>query len=164
MKALNAVTTTERQLQRLVFEYEKCLTERLPACALSIGHPVESFCTILDLGNVSLSNFYLVKDYVSAAASIGQNRYPEMMGKFYIINASWTFSAIWAIIRPWLDEVNAAKVEIAGGGYKKVLLKQIPKENLPKKFGGECACVGGCLMSDAGPWNLEGGKEKILDL
>ena len=77
MKALNAVTTTERQLQRLVFEYEKCLTERLPACALSIGHPVESFCTILDLGNVSLSNFYLVKDYVSAAASIGQNRYPE---------------------------------------------------------------------------------------
>ena len=163
MKALNAATTTERQLQRLVLEYEKSLTERLPACSLAIGHPVETFCTILDLGSVSLSNFYRVKDYVSAAASIGQDRYPETMGKFYIINASWAFSAVWAIIRPWLDEVTAAKVEIVGGGYKEALLKQIPKENLPKEFGGECQCVGGCSMSDAGPWNVEGGKEKVLD-
>lgn len=157
MKALNAATTNQRQLQRLVLEYEISLTERLPACSISIGHPVETFCTILDLGGVSLSNFYHVKDYISAAASIGQDRYPETMGKFYIINASWAFSAIWAMIRPWLDEVTAAKIQIVGGGYKEMLLKQIPKENLPKEFGGECACVGGCSMSDAGPWNMECG-------
>jgi CRAL/TRIO domain len=162
MKALNAVTTTERQLQRLVLEYETSLTKRLPACSISIGHPVETFCTIFDLGGVSLSNFYHVKDYISAAASIGQDRYPETMGKFYIINASWAFSAIWAMIKPWLDEVTAAKIQIVGGGYKEVLLKGISKENLPKELGGECVCVGGCSMSDAGPWNPEGGKE-ILD-
>jgi hypothetical protein len=160
MKALNAVTTTERQLQRLVLEYEISLTERLRACSISIGHPVETFCTILDLGGVSLSNFYGVKDYISAAASIGQDRYPETMGTFYIINASWAFSAIWAMIRPWLDEVTAAKIQIVGAGYKELLLKQIPKENLPKWFGGECECVGGCSLSDAGPWNTDGGKEK----
>lgn len=160
MKALNAVTTTERQLQRLVLEYEISLTKRLPACSISIGHPVETFCTILDLAGVSLSNFYHVKDYIFAATSIGQDRYPETMGTFYIINASWAFSAIWAMIKPWLDEVTVAKIQIVGAGYKEVLLKQIPKENLPKKLGGECACVGGCSMSDAGPWNMQGGKEK----
>lgn len=98
-----------------------------------------------------------VKDYVAAASSIGQNRYPETMGKFYIINAPWAFSAVWVVVRPWLDEVTVAKIEILGGGYKEALLSQIPKENLPTEFGGTCECRGGCSMSDAGPWNLQNG-------
>ena len=84
---------------------------------------------------------------------MGQNRYPETMGKFYIINAPWTFSAIWAVIRPWLDEVTASKVDILGTGYMETLLSQIDKENLPKDLGGDCDCPGGCSLSDAGPWN-----------
>lgn len=45
------------------------------------------------------------------------------------------------------------KIHILGSGYQTELLAQIPKENLPKQFGGECACEGGCEYSDAGPWN-----------
>ncbi|KAI0786537.1 CRAL-TRIO domain-containing protein [Abortiporus biennis] len=153
VKALYAVTTQERQLQRLVYEYEKFLEERLPACAKVVGHPVETSCTILDLQNVSLSNFYRVKDYVMAASSIGQDRYPETMGKFYIINAPWAFSTVWSFIKPWLDEVTVAKIDIMGSSYKDKLLAQIPAENLPKEFGGLCECAGGCSLSDAGPWN-----------
>ena len=79
------------------------------------------------------------------------------MGKFYIINAPWAFSAVWAVVRPWLDEVTVAKIEILGAGYKDSLLRQIPTENLPKEFGGVCECqtTGGCSMSDAGPWNVQ---------
>ncbi|PIL36529.1 hypothetical protein GSI_00218 [Ganoderma sinense ZZ0214-1] len=153
IKALYAITSQERQLKRLVYEYEKFLTERLPACSKSVGHPVETSCTILDLSNVSLSNFYRVKDYVMAAASIGQDRYPETMGKFYIINAPWAFSTVWTFIKPWLDEATVAKIDILGSGYKDKLLLQIPAENLPKEFGGTCQCGGGCSLSDAGPWN-----------
>ncbi|THG94765.1 hypothetical protein EW026_g6765 [Hermanssonia centrifuga] len=152
-KALYAVTTQERQLQRLVYEYEKFLTERLPACSQAVGHPVETSCTILDLANVSLTNFYRVKDYVMAASSIGQDRYPETMGKFYIINSPWAFSAVWSVVKPWLDEVTVAKIDILGSGYKDKLLAQIPAESLPKEFGGKCECPGGCSLSDAGPWN-----------
>lgn len=75
------------------------------------------------------------------------------MGKFYIINAPYLFSAVWAIIKPWLDEVTVSKIEILGSGYKEALLKQIPRENLPAEFGGTCVCEGRCSMSDAGPWN-----------
>ncbi|TBU43976.1 CRAL-TRIO domain-containing protein [Dichomitus squalens] len=153
IKALYAITTQDRQLKRLVYEYEKFLRERLPACSQAIGHPVETSCTILDLQNVSLSNFYRVKDYVMQAASIGQDRYPETMGKFFIINAPWAFSTVWAFIRPWLDEATVAKIDILGSGYKDKLLAQIPIENLPKEFGGTCQCPGGCSLSDAGPWN-----------
>lgn len=124
----------------------------MPASARTVGHPVETFCTILDLQGVSLSNFYRVKDYVSEASKIGQDRYPEIMGRFYIINAPWAFSAVWAMIKPWLDEVTVSKIEILGSAYKDKLLAQIPAENLPKDIGGTCECSGGCSMSDAGPW------------
>lgn len=88
-----------------------------------------------------------------AASSVGQDRYPETMGKFYIINAPWAFSAVWSVIKPWLDEVTVKKIDIVGSGYKETLLKQIPPESLPKEFGGTCECVGGCSLSDVGPWN-----------
>ncbi|KAF8489345.1 CRAL-TRIO domain-containing protein [Russula emetica] len=169
-KALYAVTTQERLLHRLISEYERSLANRMPASSRAVGHPVETFCTILDLQGVTLSNFYRVKDYVMAAARIGQDRYPEIMGKFYIINSPWAFSAVWSMIKGWLDEVTVNKIDIIGAAYKDKLLAQIPAENLPKEFGGSCECVGGCSLSDAGPWRdyqqeeeqPEGTGEKVL--
>jgi len=151
-KALYAVTTQERLLHRLISEYERSLARRMPSSSRAVGHPVETFCTILDLQGVSLTNFYRVKDYVMAAARVGQDRYPEIMGKFYIINAPWAFSAVWSMIKGWLDDVTVNKIDIIGTAYRDKLLAQIPVENLPKEFGGSCECVGGCSLSNAGPW------------
>ncbi|RPD62159.1 hypothetical protein L226DRAFT_546034 [Lentinus tigrinus ALCF2SS1-7] len=155
VNALYKITDPDRQLKRLVYEYEKFLHERLPACSKMVGYPVETSCTILDLYNVSLMSFFKVRDYVLQASRIGQDRYPETMGKFYIINAPWAFSGTWNIIKPWLDPATVAKIEILGGKdkYLPKLLDQVPEENLPKEFGGKCQCPGGCSMSDAGPWN-----------
>jgi len=151
--ALYKATTQERMLNELIYEYEKFLSDRVPACSAAIGHPVETTCTILDLKNVGLRSFYRVKEYVNKASAIGQDRYPECMGKFYIINAPWGFSAIWSVISGWLDPVTVAKIAILGTSYQDKLLAQIPAENLPKEFGGKCECQGGCSLSDAGPWN-----------
>ncbi|KAK7445188.1 cytosolic factor, phosphatidylinositol/phosphatidylcholine transfer protein [Stygiomarasmius scandens] len=172
IKALNACTTTQRQLQRLVYEYEIFLRHRLPAASAAVGHPVETSCTILDLAGVSLSNFVKVRDYVNQATQIGQERYPEVMGKFYIVNAPWVFSTVWSVIKGWLDPVTIAKVKILGSGEKEwvVLREEIgvgAEEVLPASLGvgGRCRCVeykekeegerkdGWCLGSDAGPWN-----------
>ncbi|KAJ7237010.1 CRAL-TRIO domain-containing protein [Mycena rebaudengoi] len=158
LTALYAATTQERQLKRFVFEYEKFISERLPACAAAAGHPVETSCTILDLQGVSLSNFFRVKEYVMQTAAIGQDRYPECMGKFYIINAPFMFSTVWMIIKPWLDEVTVSKIDILGSVYKDKLLAQIDADKLPQGLGGMCECPGGCSLSDAGPWNPSGGE------
>jgi hypothetical protein len=155
------ITSQERLLHRLICEYERSLATRMPASARAVGHPVETFCTIMDLQGVSLSNFYRVKDYVMAAAAIGQDRYPEIMGKFYIINAPWAFSAVWSLIKGWLDEVTVNKIDIIGTAYRDKLLAQIPAENLPKDFGGLCECAGGCSLSDVGPWNEH--KEEVAE-
>ena len=87
------------------------------------------------------------------AASIGQDRYPECLGKLYVINAPRGFSAVWNVVKSRLDEVTVAKIDILGASYKDALLKQIDEENLPSVFGGKCDCPGGCSLSDAGPWN-----------
>ncbi|KAH6879649.1 CRAL-TRIO domain-containing protein [Coprinopsis sp. MPI-PUGE-AT-0042] len=166
IKALYKITTPERQLQRLVYEYEKSLSTRVKVCSAVSGHPVDTFCTILDLKGVPITSFYTVKDFVMQTASIGQNRYPETMGKFYIINAPWAFTAVWSVIKVWLDPVTVAKIQILGSGFKDELIKQIPIENLPKEFGGLCECPGGCSLSDAGPWNEPGSLEaakKLID-
>lgn len=90
---------------------------------------------------------------MSKASAIGQNYYPESMGKFYIINAPMLFSTVWSFVKPWLDEVTVAKIAILGSSYKSALLEQVPAENLPAEFGGSCQCPGGCSLSDQGPWN-----------
>lgn len=150
---LYALTTQERQLKRLVSEYEKFLRDRCPACSEEIGHLVETSCTILDLYNAGISSFYKVKDYVSAASTIGQNNYPETMGHMFIINAPYLFSTVWSLIKPWLDEATVRKIHILGKSYKAELQEYISAENLPVELGGTCKCPGGCNLSDAGPWN-----------
>ncbi|KAG6906973.1 hypothetical protein DXG01_011170 [Tephrocybe rancida] len=164
IEALYSVTTPDRQIKRLICEYEKSAKYRFPACSKEFGHPVETSCTILDLYNVSLSKFYRVKDYVMEASKISSDKYPETMGKFYIINAPWAFSAVWSVVKPWLDPVTVAKINILGSSYQDELFKQIPRQNLPKQFGGVCECPGGCSLSDAGPWVVEeaaGAVEKV---
>ena len=155
-KALYNATTQERQLQHLVVEYEKFLRERLPACSKATGKTVTTSCTIMDLKNAGMTTFPKVKEYVQQAMHIGQHYYPETMGKFYIINAPWVFTTVWAVVKLWLDPVTLEKIRILGSGYQKELTAQIPPENLPQKYGGTCTCEGtqgGCILSDAGPWN-----------
>ncbi|KIK59963.1 hypothetical protein GYMLUDRAFT_168497, partial [Collybiopsis luxurians FD-317 M1] len=72
-RALYVWTTQDHLLKHLLWINDKFITSHLPACSTAVGHPVETSCTILDLKDVSLSNFYHVKDYIMAASSIGQN-------------------------------------------------------------------------------------------
>lgn len=147
------ITTQDRMLKNLVWEYELFTQFRLPACSRKVGHLIETSCTILDLKGISISAVSQVLGYVRQASFIGQNYYPERMGKFYCINAPFGFSTAFRIFKPFLDPVTVSKVNILGSLYSKELLKQIPEENLPEKFGGKILVTDDELyLSDAGPW------------
>lgn len=149
------ITTQERMLKNLVWEYEAFVKYRLPACSRYSGHLVETSCTIMDLKGISISSAYQVLSYVKEASYIGQNYYPERMGKFYLINAPFGFSTAFKLFKPFLDPVTVSKIFIFGSSYKKDLLKQITAENLPTKFGGQSEvseAEGGLYLSDIGPW------------
>ena len=89
----------------------------------------------LILQDASLSGFYSVKSFISTASTLGQYRYPETMGKFYIINAPWGFSGAWTVVKPWLDPVTVSKIDIMGSDFKDKLLQNVKPENLPKSLG-----------------------------
>ncbi|KAL3901071.1 MAG: hypothetical protein SGCHY_000890 [Lobulomycetales sp.] len=150
---LFAVCTTEKMLRHHVYEYEKLVNYRLPACSKAAGTYIEQSCTILDLKGVSLSSFSSVYNTVKEVSSIAQNYYPEMLGKMFIINSPMLFTAVWSLVKPLLDEVTVSKIEILGSSYKAKLLEVIDENNLPAAYGGKCSCPGGCQASDVGPWN-----------
>jgi hypothetical protein len=151
LDAMRKITTDERMLSNLVVEYEKMADPRLPACSRKSGHLLETSCSIMDLKGVGLGMMSSAYGYLQQASAISQNYYPERLGKLYVINAPWGFSSVFSVVKKFLDPVTVAKIHVLGSGYQKELLAQIPKENLPKQFGGECTCPGGCELSDEGP-------------
>ena len=152
LTAMYKITTAERMLQNLAVEYEKLADPRLPACSRKAGTLLETCCSVLDLKGVGLSSVSSVYGYVKQASAISQNYYPERLGKMYLINAPWGFSTVFNVVKGFLDPVTVQKIHVLGSGYQKDLLAQVPKENLPKQFGGTCDCEGGCALSDSGPW------------
>ena len=139
-------------IQNLVVEYEKLADPRLPACSRKAGSLLETCCSILDLKGVGIGSVSSVYGYIKQTAAISQNYYPERLGKLYLINAPWGFSSVFSIVKGFLDPVTVQKIHVLGSGYQRELLEQVPKENLPKIFGGTCDCERGCAFSDAGPW------------
>ena len=76
---------------------------------LKRSNPMEEKVTILfDLSGFSLA----CMDYevVQMIINILQYNYPEILALGIILNAPMLFSACWAVIKPWLDPVTAAKI------------------------------------------------------
>ncbi|KAI8901972.1 CRAL-TRIO domain-containing protein [Globomyces pollinis-pini] len=155
LKKLWAATTPERMLRNHVYEYEKLIQYRFKACSKKSNRHFEQSTLIVDLYGVALSTASSVYSLITQVSSISQNYYPEMLGQMFIINAPMLFTAVWSIVKPMLDEVTIRKIQILGSGYKSTLLESISPENLPDFLGGDCkcACPGGCINSDIGPWN-----------
>ncbi|KAI0814167.1 CRAL-TRIO domain-containing protein [Xylaria sp. FL0064] len=144
--------TNDKMVLNLAVEYEKMMDPRLPACSRKAGHLVETSCTVLDAAGVRIFGTKEITGYIKQTSSMSNNNYPERMGKMYIINLHWSYSVLWGIVRKFLDPVTAEKIHVCSSSE---LLKQIPAENLPAAFGGQCNCEGGCELSDAGPWHDE---------
>ena len=63
--------------------------------------------------------------------------YPETLKKVFIINAPMYFTAVWTVVKPWLDPVVLSKIEILGTNYLPSLLNMIDIEEIPVELGGK---------------------------
>mmetsp|Transcript_41845 Transcript_41845/g.61237 ORF Transcript_41845/g.61237 Transcript_41845/m.61237 type:complete len:447 (+) Transcript_41845:169-1509(+) len=64
--------------------------------------------------------------------------FPETMQKMLIINAPRFFSLSWKIIKGWIDQRTAAKIEIISSrsSWEKRLKELVDKDQLPSDYGG----------------------------
>jgi hypothetical protein len=155
------ITQEDRMMKYYIKEYERLMKYRFPSCSRAAGRLIEQSLTVLDMDGIGVSILGgKVKQFVKIASDIGQNYYPEMLGTMYLINTGFFFSALWTLVKGFIDEKTRKKIKVEGSSYQKKLLELVEPENLPKFLGGSCTCshiTGGCLFADIGPWNPEGG-------
>lgn len=90
------------------------------------------------------------------ASQVGSDYYPEIMGNLFVCNAPMSFTAIWAVVKGFLDEKTRGKIKILGSGFMTTLENFLDRDDIPSFMGGNCTCShveGGCLNSNKGPWN-----------
>ena len=51
------------------------------------------------------------------ASKIAQDYYPEIMSHMFIINAPFTFRAVWSIVKAFVHERTKAKIKILGSSF-----------------------------------------------
>jgi hypothetical protein len=158
------ITSEERMMKYYVKEYERLMKYRFPSCSKAAGKLIEQSLTILDMNGIGVSILGgKVKQFVKIASDIAQDYYPEMLGTMYLINTGFLFSAVWTLVKGFIDEKTRKKINVEKSSFQKKLLEHVEAENLPTFLGGTCTCShieGGCLFADIGPWNPQGGLNK----
>ena len=161
VKALFKITTEDKMVKYYIKQYERQIKYIFPACSAVVKRPVEQSCTVLDANGIGITSLFgPIKGFVKLASDIGQDYYPEMLGKMTIVNVGFLFRAVWSLVKSFIDPKTQNKINLLKSSYTDDLLVLIDAENLPHFFGGKCTCSGflyNCLGSDIGPWNPEGG-------
>ena len=163
IKELFKVTTEERMISYYIKQYERQMKYIFPACSAIVKKPIEQSCTIMDVNGIGITSLFgPIKGFLKLASDIGQDYYPEMLGQMSLLNVGFLFRAVWSLIKSFIDEKTAGKIQLLKGksDYQPKLLTLVDEENLPEFLGGKCKCESfeyGCLGSDIGPWNPEGG-------
>ena len=103
-------------------------------CKIAEKVDQETFFAIIDLEGFSLANFSLSQ--MKVAIGILQNHYPERLGRIFVINAPFVFTAAWRMVQPLLDERTKNKIDILGKNYLEEISEFIDIDQIEKPWGG----------------------------
>ena len=90
----------------------------------------------MDMRNVSMQMDFMALRVFKRTLVIDEACYPERLETLFMINAPFTFSILWAMIRPWIDPVTVAKFKIMGSDYQQALKESISEDQIPLEYGG----------------------------
>jgi len=127
-------------------------------CSLKAGRLIETSITILDLEGCGLLKHLNshAREYFGSLAAIGQNYYPERMGRMLVINAPRAFPMAWSFVKSLLDRNTQDKIEVLSPHHSRQrLLELIDPQYLPKYMGGACDCdAKKCFLTDISPCSV----------
>eukprot|EP00474_Spongospora_subterranea_P004597 CRZ05055.1 hypothetical protein [Spongospora subterranea] len=108
-----------------------------PTASARCGRLIDQQITIVDLNGLNSSHISKnVYQYIKSCAEIDQKYYPEALNRMFVVNAPFLFSAIWRVIKPWVEPRTSEKISITRNGNEDELLKIIDRDCLPDFLGG----------------------------
>lgn len=162
---------TPPKLIRLFALYENLTRFAQPLCTQLTDRdhprtPITLSTNIVDVGGVSLKQFWNLKSHMQAASQLATAHYPETLDRIFIIGAPAFFSTVWAWVKRWFDPVTVSKIFILGHHeVLPVLSSYIDPANIPKKYGGKLEFSWGDapnldpVIRDAADWEGAARKE-----
>lgn len=68
-----------------------------------------------------------------------QNNFRGRMYRTYILNAPWTFSTVWSVIKAFMEESTASKIIITSNKTDPAMESHINPAQFEEKYGGKLA-------------------------
>ena len=110
---------------------------RMKATTERTGKRVEKLVVVNDLAALQMSPDMDAIKYFIGIIGIDQKYYPERLQTVFCINTPWYFTAIYALITPFMDPVTKAKFRLLGKDYYSALSEVIDEEHIPEEYGGK---------------------------
>ncbi|KEI36883.1 uncharacterized protein L969DRAFT_235585 [Mixia osmundae IAM 14324] len=121
-KALCKIVSPERLIQNFAVEVETTIKRRYPSCTKAKGSLVDCSLLILDLKDISLSQFYSMRSVIHTLLTFSQDVFPETSGRIMVINAPTAFTYIWSWAQSYLAQRTISKISFLGHDYLPKLL------------------------------------------
>ena len=115
---------------------QEYLTARRAYLSQKHSKKISQVFVIFDNKSLSMMPSSYIFGVLRRIVFIDDRYYPERLFKTVLINSPWFFTAVWAIVKPWLDEKTAKKVEILGNDYIGRLRELIDDSEIPEEYGG----------------------------
>ncbi|XP_050026726.2 SEC14-like protein 2 [Dermacentor andersoni] len=140
VKAFLAALTTEAVQRHCIYQLEY-LESLKRASSREAGQELETQYLVIDFDNFSIRNIYSwqVVKAITDVLQMMEDHFPECLEKCIAINAPSFFPILWRLIRPFLTQRTADKVEVFGkvDGWKELLLSIMDAASLPAHWGGD---------------------------
>ena len=71
--------------------------------------------------------------------AIASDNYPELLKKYYVVNAPWVFTGIFSVLKVFLAQKTIDKIIVLGSSYLSTVNELVPNSAIPEFLGGTIA-------------------------
>lgn len=109
----------------------------LEMMASEVKTQIAGIVVIVDMAGFSFSHLVSISaDYLRSVADVIQNAFPLRFREIHIINESYLFDFIYALLRPFLSETIKSRIQCHGDNLTRVH-EVVSPDILPSEFGGK---------------------------
>ena len=112
------------------------MIQRCKLASVKHGKLIEKQVIVMDMKNVSMQIDFVALRIFKRTLNIDESCYPERLQVLFMINAPYTFSVLWSVIRPWIDPITVNKFRILGSSYLRTMKEFIDEDQIPVEYGG----------------------------